>query len=444
MIRIWLYELGRLVAFILPASLLGMWLLDSLTLGLLIGLGLYQVWQYHLARRVYQWMASGMRSQPLNTTGIWAEFVDITYRIYRRERRRKKKMTRIMNRFYESLSALPDAALILSQDHNIEWFNKAARQLLGLHKQDKGGRVSNLIRDPVFIRYLMKGDYRQAIEISSPRDERIWLSIRIVPFGKKQFLLSARDVSQVRQLQRMREDFVANVSHELRTPLTVVAGYLETLTDPEHSKDINEPLLSTLKQMYGQSMRMQRLVEDLLQLSRLENDIDEEDQSEVSIPGILVAVEEEVQVLGREKGQIIRTEVDDGLWLLGDPQELHSAFSNLVSNAVRYTPEGGHITLRWYSDALGAHYEVEDDGIGIEPQHVQRLTERFYRVDKDRSRMNGGTGLGLAIVKHVLQRHGATLHISSQAGRGSVFRCDFPMSRVVRFPVEKEPVIKTS
>jgi two-component system phosphate regulon sensor histidine kinase PhoR len=389
-------------------------------------------------------MASGMRSQPLKATGIWAEFVDITYRVYRRDRRRKKKMARILNRFYESLSALPDAAVILTQEHSIEWFNKAARELLGLHKRDKGGRITNLLRDPTFIHYLAKGDYRQAIELPSPRDEHIWLSINIVPFGKKQFLLSARDVSQVRQLQRMREDFVANVSHELRTPLTVIAGYLETLTDPEHSEDVQEPLLSMLKQMYGQSMRMQRLVEDLLQLSRLETDIDEEDQSEVSIPGILLAVEEEAQAMGSEKGQVISTEVDDGLWLLGDPQELHSAFSNLISNAVRYTPEGGHITLRWYRDAYGAHYEVEDDGIGIEPQHVQRLTERFYRVDKDRSRMNGGTGLGLAIVKHVLQRHGATLHISSQAGSGSVFRCDFPLSRVVTYQSPARAVIKSS
>lgn len=444
MTRIWVYELGRLVAFLLPASLLGLVFLNSLTLGLLIGLALYQVWQYRQAKRVYYWMASGMRSQPLKATGIWAEFVDINYRIYRRDRRRKKKMARILNRFYESLSALPDAAVILTQEHSIEWFNKAARELLGLHKRDKGGRITNLLRDPIFIQYLAKGDYRLTIELPSPRDERIWLSISIVPFGKKQFLLSARDVSQVRQLQRMREDFVANVSHELRTPLTVIAGYLETLTDPEHSEDVQEPLLSMLKQMYGQSMRMQRLVEDLLQLSRLETDIDEEDQSEVSIPGILVAVEEEAQAMGSEKGQIISAEVDDGLWLLGDPQELHSAFSNLVSNAVRYTPEGGHITLRWYRDAYGAHYEVEDDGIGIEPQHVQRLTERFYRVDKDRSRMNGGTGLGLAIVKHVLQRHGATLHISSQAGSGSIFRCDFPLSRVVTYQSPARAVIKSS
>jgi len=444
MSRIWVYELGRLVAFLLPASLLGMLLFNSLTLGLLIGLALYQIWQYNQARRVYYWMASGMRSQPLKASGVWAEFVDITYRIYRRDRRRKKKMARILNRFYESLSALPDAAVILTQEHDIEWFNKAARELLGLHKRDKGGRITNLLRDPAFIHYLAKGDYRQTIEMTSPRDERIWLSISIVPFGKKQFLLSARDVSQVRQLQRMREDFVANVSHELRTPLTVIAGYLETLTDPEHSEDVQEPLLSMLKQMYGQSMRMQRLVEDLLQLSRLETDIDEEDQSEVSIPGILVAVEEEAQAMGSEKGQIISVEVDDGLWLLGDPQELHSAFSNLVSNAVRYTTEGGHITLRWYRDSHGAHYEVEDDGIGIEPQHVQRLTERFYRVDKDRSRMNGGTGLGLAIVKHVLQRHGATLHISSQAGSGSIFRCDFPLSRVVTYQSPAKAVIKSS
>lgn len=428
--RVSFYELWRLLAFLLPGFLLGLWL-NSLTLGLLIGLALYQFWQYRQARRVFLWMASGRRSQPLNATGIWSEFVDITYRLYRRDRKRKKKIVRILNRFYESLSALPDAAIILNQDHDIEWFNKAAHELLGLYKDDLGRRISNLLRDPEFTTYLSEGRYRQTIEIASPCDERIWLSLRTVPFGKKQFLLLARDVSHVRQLERMREDFVANVSHELRTPLTVIAGYLETLTEPEYASDIPEPVFTSLIQMKGQSLRMQRLVEDLLQLSRLETDLDIEDHLEVSIPAILAAVEEEAQVMGGEKGQLIESEVDDTLWLLGDPRELHSAFSNLVSNAVRYTPEGGHITIRWYSDAHGAHFEVEDNGIGIEPQHVQRLTERFYRVDKDRSRMNGGTGLGLAIVKHVLQRHAASLHISSQAGYGSVFRCDFPLSRVV-------------
>jgi two-component system phosphate regulon sensor histidine kinase PhoR len=443
MMRIWFYEFWRLIAFLFPGFLLGLWL-DSVILGLFIGLALYQIWQYNQARRVYFWMGSGRRSQPLNATGIWSEFVDITYRLYRRDRKRKKKIVRILNRFYESLSALPDAAVILNQEHDIEWFNKAARDLLGLQKEDLGGRISNLLRDPGFTTYLSEGRYRQAIEISSPCDERIWLSLRIVPFGKKQYLLLARDVSHIRQLERMREDFVANVSHELRTPLTVIAGYLETLTEPEYADDIPAPVFNSLKQMKGQSMRMQRLVEDLLQLSRLETDLDTEDHMEVSIPAILAAVEEEAKVMGGEKGQTIQSEVDDTLWLLGDPRELHSAFSNLVSNAVRYTPEGGAIIIRWYHDAHGAHFEVEDNGIGIEPHHVQRLTERFYRVDKDRSRMNGGTGLGLAIVKHVLQRHEGTLHISSQAGSGSVFRCDFPVSQAVTHHAPEVAVTKTS
>jgi two-component system phosphate regulon sensor histidine kinase PhoR len=440
--KVWMQEFWRLMAFVVPTAFLGA-MLGSVPWGLVLGLVLYLAYQFRQARRVELWLQAGKRGRPLNATGFWQNIVDITYRLYRRERKKKKKVSKLLDQFYESLTALPDAAVILDEHFNIDWFNWAASDLLGLRKEDIRRRISNLLRAPEFIEYLQKQDFNQSMEVISPIDESIQLTIRIVPFGKKQFLLSARNVTHVRQLERMREDFVANVSHELRTPLTVIAGYLEALIDAGEG-DMPEPVYNSLVQMQGQSMRMQRLVEDLLQLSRLESDVNLEDQDGVSVPAMLSAVEEEAEVLARSKEQTIESEIEPDVWLVGDAQELHSAFSNLVSNAVRYTPNGGHITLRWYHDSHGAHFEVEDDGIGIEPQHLQRLTERFYRVDKDRSRMNGGTGLGLAIVKHVLQRHGATLHISSQPEQGTVFRCDFPVARMALMQNEPEPVTKTS
>ncbi len=440
--RSWFFEYWRFVAFVVSGLLIGL-MLGSASWGLVGGLLAYLFWQFLQARRVEKWMLSGRRDQPLVTSGYWADLVDITYSIHRRDRKRKKKLARHLKSFYDSLSALPDAAIMLNDSFQIEWFNASARSLLGLKSDDTDRRISNLIRHPEFIDYLEQGRFDSDLEIQSPKAEAIELNLRIVPFGKKQYLFLARDVTHVYQLERMRRDFIANVSHELRTPLTVISGYLESLTEPEYESEIPGPVFSSLKQMHGQSNRMQRLVEDLLQLSRLESDRDTQDHVETSVPAILTAVYEDAFALANDKDQTVEFEIDEDAWLIGDAQELHSAFSNLVFNAVRYTPEGGHIVMRWYADHLGAHYEVEDNGIGIEPQHLQRLTERFYRVDKDRSRMNGGTGLGLAIVKHVLQRHGASLHISSQADRGSVFRCDFPEDRTI-LRAQQQPVIKTS
>jgi len=442
MMKVWLQEFWRLLAFIVPPAILGA-ILGSVSWGLVAGLLGYIAWQFRQAQRVENWLIAGKRGRPLNTSGYWANFVDITYRLYRRERKKKKKLSRLLDQFYDSLSALPDAVVILDEYFDIIWFNVAAGELLGLRQEDLKRRISNLIRAPEFTDFLNARKFDNSVELTSPINDSIDLNIRIVPFGKKQFLLSARNVTHVRQLERMREDFVANVSHELRTPLTVIAGYLETLIDAG-GDELPSPVYDSLVQMQGQSTRMHRLVEDLLQLSRLENKTGSEDQAEVSVPAILAAVEEEATVLAKTKDQTIEVDIEPGVWLVGDAQELHSAFSNLLSNAVRYTPNGGHIVLRWYQDKHGAHYDVEDDGIGIEPQHLQRLTERFYRVDKDRSRMNGGTGLGLAIVKHVLQRHDATLHISSQPNQGSIFRCDFPLQRLVLLGDEKAPVTKGS
>jgi len=439
----WFFEYWRFLAFVIPGLILGL-ILGSASWGLVAGLTVYLFWQFVQARRIEQWITSGRRDQPPHASGYWADIINITYQAHKRDRKRKKKLARHLKSFYESLSALPDAAIMLSENYQMDWFNSAARTLLGLKPEDMGRRVSNLLRTPEFIEYLEQGRFDHDMVIKARNNQETEINLRIVPFGKKQYLLLARDVTHIYQLERMRQDFIANVSHELRTPLTVISGYLESLTEPEYAEVLPDPINSSLNQMYAQSDRMQRLVEDLLQLSRLESDRDTDDHVVTSVPAILASIYEDAAALAKEKDQVVDLEIQENLWVIGDPQELHSAFSNLVFNAIRYTPEAGHITMRWYGDEQGGHYEVEDDGIGIEPQHLQRLTERFYRVDKDRSRMNGGTGLGLAIVKHVLQRHGASLHISSQPNQGSVFRCDFPVKKVVEIQDKKAAVTKGS
>jgi two-component system phosphate regulon sensor histidine kinase PhoR len=256
------------------------------------------------------------------------------------------------------------------------------------------------------------------------------LNLRVVPYGHDQRLLIARDVSQQQRLEQMRRDFVANVSHELRTPLTVVSGFLETLLD--EAGDYPKHLSRSMELMQQQTARMQHIVEDLLLLSRLETDRTRPPHEAVAVSGVLSMIEEGVEPLSRQKQQSIEFDCDNALRIYGAEKELYSAFSNLVTNAVRYTPEGGTIHVRWYQDDRGAHLEVQDSGVGIAPEHIPRLTERFYRVDVGRSRESGGTGLGLAIVKHVVSRHDGNLCISSVLNKGSTFSITFPDSLIVR------------
>ncbi|SEP57845.1 two-component system, OmpR family, phosphate regulon sensor histidine kinase PhoR [Ectothiorhodospira magna] len=426
----WKVEFWRLSGFILAGLVLGA-LFGHLAWMLVLALSAYTGWQLRQLYRFHRWIQVGKRSEPPHASGVWGDLIYEQYRLYQRNRRRKKKIAKLLNRFHESSAAMPDATVILGSRFDIEWFNGAAISLLELESpRDIGRRVTNLLRHPEFVRYMYSGDYSDAVEFPRGPDERVMLSARIVPYGDKQFLLSVRDVTRLHMLESMRRDFVANVSHELRTPLTVIAGYLEALAD----EDTLEPeIRRSLRSMESQSVRMRRIIEDLLTLSRLETrDTAAMGQSPVSVPALIHGIEEEARMLIGERGQHLTLALDEGLWLRGANTELHSAFSNLVTNAIHYTPDGGTITVHWHEDDQGAHFQVRDTGIGIPPQHVHRLTERFYRVDSDRSRNSGGTGLGLAIVKHVLQRHGARLQIESTPGEGSTFSCHFGPDRIVR------------
>lgn len=425
-------ELTVILTVVAGAALGGYWTgqLAWWLVGGLAFLVLRQVWQM---LRFRHWVRMGGDVRPVG--GTWHWVADEFQRLRKQSKKRKKRLSLMLQRFQESTMALPYGTITVGADGEIEWFNRMAGQLIGLDpRRDKGRRITHLVRYPGFVEYVNRGEFEEPIVIPSPIDESVEMSVRLVPFGKKQLLITLQDVTRERRLETMRKDFVANVSHELRTPLTVLTGYLEALSDHAALMATDRDQ-HTVKQMQDQADRMRRIIEDLLLLSRLEtSDVCEEDFDLVPVPALLADIAIEAEVVSKGRGHVIGRDVDDSVWIEGDSKELYSAFSNLVSNAVRYSPEGGKVLLRWYLDDDGAHFLVRDQGIGIAPQHLQRLTERFYRVDKDRSRGTGGTGLGLAIVKHVLQRHGASLSIESEVGAGSTFRCDFPPARVMRRP----------
>ena len=345
------------------------------------------------------------------------------------QRRRDRRWLRLIREYRRAADALPDAIVALDQHHRILGFNPAARVLLGLRQRDLGLPVEHLLRQPDFIGYLRAADWSRDVDLPSDYVAGQVLSVHMVPYAQGRLLLIARDVTRLQRLQAMRQDFVANVSHELRTPLTVLSGYIETLLDgdEDEGQDLPDDLVRILGHMHLQSERMRRLVEVLLLLSRLETTSPNEEQFEqVHVPTLLNAIAEYAEHLSGGSAHHIVREITPDLRMRGVTRELDSLFSNLVFNAVKYTQPGGTVTIRWFRDARGLVFEVQDTGIGIAPQHIPRLTERFYRVDVGRSRTMGGTGLGLAIVKHVMLRHHGRLEIESVLGQGSVFRCVFP------------------
>lgn len=425
-------EIWRLAGLLIIAALIGL-IFDAVTLMLLITVSGYLFWQMRNIQKLHSWLHSRSKFYPPDGSGIWTDIFDQMYRLQKRNRDRKKKLAAYLTRFQSSTAAMPDATIVLDEYGQIEWMNSAAQEDLRLRPQkDAGQHITNLIRIPAFKAFFDSGEYDPPLVIPLPHDDKQYVSIRIIPYGQNQRLMICRDITRIKQLEHMRRDFIANISHELRTPLTVIHGYVETMADdPDPGLT---PWHPSVKLMQQQTTRMRNIVEDLLTLSRLETGDSMRNEGEVSIPAILATIREDAVALSGDKHHQINLEVDESLWLRGASNELHSAFSNLIFNAVRYTPAGGQVNIRWYGDDKGAHLEVHDTGIGIPPQHIPRLTERFYRVDIGRSRDVGGTGLGLAIVKHVTQRHKGRLRISSRLNEGSSFCCDFANDNVVRKP----------
>jgi len=396
------------------------------------GVGLYIGVHLRNLQRLHTWLTHNKRADDVpDAAGLWGDAFNEIRKLLRQADQRSDRLTGMIERFQNATAVMPDAVVILSQNDEIEWANSAAGQLLGIHfPRDAGMRVGNLIRDPEFVDYLHDGEYAELLELPSPEKMDTVVSVQVVPYGASQKLIIVRDVTRVVRLEQTRRTFVANASHELRTPLTVLAGYLETLQGMQNG--LSDELRKHFATMYEQAARMQRLVNDLLTLSRLETAPPRAREETVDVPGLLAGVAEQTELLSGVQRHRITLDADSDLRLLGGRDELTSAFSNIANNAVRHTPKGGAIELRWYTDAAGAKFEVRDTGEGIAPEHIPHLTERFYRVDTARSRASGGTGLGLSIVKHVLARHDAELRIESEIGKGSVFTCLFPPARIVR------------
>ena len=412
----------------------------ALILGVILGypytaviaaLALYLAPNLRHLLQLHRWLETQRREDIPEASGMWGDVFDRIRTLTKETKQREDQLTDMLARFQHASAATPDAMVILTAGDEIEWANPAAEHLLGMvYPRDHGLRILNLVRSPDFTAYLQKGDFSDIIDMISPKDMEKTLSVQIIPFGSSRKLLIGRDVTRLSNLEKMRRNFVANISHELRTPLTVVTGYVETLQDMKKPSDTD--LQKYLATMHEQAVRMQRLVDDLLALSRLETAPPLRNETAVDIPAMLAGLKEMAEILSGERRHRLSLQADPGLKLRGNEEELRSALSNLINNAVRYTPANGAIRLVWKISEEGARFSVIDSGEGIAPEHVPHLTERFYRIDNARSRATGGTGLGLSIVKHILLRHGAKLVIESELGKGSTFICVFPAARVVR------------
>ncbi|WP_018417202.1 phosphate regulon sensor histidine kinase PhoR [Teredinibacter turnerae] len=374
--------------------------------------------------------------QENNLEGVWAEIAEDVVLIIRRYEKDKLRLQQVVERVQQMTAALTDGVIIVDKHHNIEWWNRAAEMQFDFQPLDIGHKVTNYLRNPKFIKYYEGGDYREPLDTYSVRHEGQHLQFFVHPFGDGDRLIIARDVTRVANLERMRQDFVANVSHELRTPLTVLSGYLETLAD---TGVLPERWGKPMGQMLEQTSRMNRLINDLLTLSRLETDDRDFGQRPVPLLPLLEQIVAEGRALSGERGHEFLINCGEGIEIMGQEDELRSAIANLVYNAVNYTPDGKKVSILVNSDPHELVLKVKDNGEGIESRHIPRLTERFYRVDAGRSRETGGTGLGLAIVKHILLRHDADLKIRSKVGKGSTFSCHFPIKRVIQSSPEQQP-----
>ena len=376
-------------------------------------------------KRLGHWLEHGESPYPPRARGAWDEFHAKLHRSRRASTTREAELAEALARWRAAARALPDGVVILDEDR-IAWLNDMARAHLEIDPATDVGRpLTHLVRIPEFQEYLARGDFSKPVIVNAPHVSGRTLSMQVVEYGEGQKLVLTRDITQFRQVERMRREFVANVSHELRTPLTVVSGFLEPLRDEKDP----EAARRYIDLMAEQAKRMERLVADLLTLSSLESSPPPPMEEPIDMRALTERLGADARALSGGRHDI-EVSAETGVNLVGSETEIASALGNLVSNAVRYTPQGGSVRLRWHATPDGADFDVEDTGIGIAPEHLPRLTERFYRVDRGRSRETGGTGLGLAIVKHALSRHGATLDIASTPGQGSRFTARFGGGRV--------------
>ena len=418
-------EITYLIMLIISSVFIG-YLFDQIILFVALALSGYIFFMLKNLFKLHNWMADRKKELP-DAHGYWGEIFNELYLVEKQKKKQQKLLSTALSRFKKAAEALPVGVVILSKQNDIEWVNPIASSLLGImYPKDTGHKINNLIRNPKFQDYINNRDYSKTITLPSPDNKDQTLTLQIIPFGYKQKMIFCRDITHIHKLEEMRTNFVSNVSHEMRSPLTVLTGYLEMFSDKAPKDEKNFKI--GIDNMYQQAMRMQRLVSDLLSLSKMETAPIEHTKS-VDVSTLLIALKENAEILSQDKRHTISLQADETLNLRGTADELHSLFSNLINNAVRYTPKNGHISIIWELQNNEAVFSVTDDGPGIAAHHIPHLTERFYRADIDRSRESGGTGLGLAIVKYAAERHDGRLEIRSTLGKGSTFSCYFPNLR---------------
>lgn len=432
--RLFLLALGMLVAASLGDWLGGYWA----GLAGAIGFSLF-VYSLHVRSglKIIAWLGDFKLENVPMVSGWWDDLASKLFRSLKLQQRQQQALSNALVSFRTAAQALPDGVVTLDRNGNIIWCNQTAQRFLALKlSTDLGYPLVNLVRNPEFSKYLQSESWEQPLKMRSPRVNGKILSIQAVRYGDQQMLVLVRDITALEHLESMRRDFIANVSHELKTPLTVLSGFLETFRDMPLTESQQKEYLEL---MHGQASRMQSLVEDLLTLSSLETGNQPSEHPAVALKGLLEHAVKDGEQLSAGRHIILTAEVNGKLYAHGAEQELQSAFTNIVTNAVRYTPDGGSITVSLVAaeDDLGravAQFRVKDTGIGISPEHIPRLTERFYRVDRSRSRESGGTGLGLAIVKHVISRHDGELLVESSLNIGSTFIIQLPLAEASSIP----------
>ncbi|MFW2177458.1 MULTISPECIES: phosphate regulon sensor histidine kinase PhoR [unclassified Moraxella] len=396
--------------------------------GLAIGLLAYELYFLLMLQRFKNWATRHTDEPPPNFETNLDIIASSLYQINRQEQQAHQQTIELVKKIRQSMGAMNDAIILIDERDCLLWWNKSANRMLSLTPSDKNRHILTIIRNPLFHQYYHHTeDFLDGIRLTHWQDAERFVQCEITQFGQEK-LMMIYDVTRMQHLEQMRKDFVANVSHELRTPLTVIMGYVETLSE---QPDIDPRWQRAFGQMMQQSHRMNNIINDLLLLSRLENNEKPREPVNVDMPKLLTQLFDDAQMYNKNFDHLIHLHIDSQQHILGYEDYLRSALSNLITNAIKYTPQGGEISISWHNCDDGVCFSVEDNGIGIEPRHIERLTERFYRVDSGRSRETGGTGLGLAIVKHVLYQHHAKLKVDSKVGKGSTFTIEFPHSSLV-------------
>lgn len=416
-------EIWRVVLIGISSLIFG-WTLGFFFEVILLSLTLYLLWAFQTFSLIFNWIDKGLRGIPPEVDGVWGEITDTLNRQRRRHRRAQDKMRVTINRMTRVTEVLDEGILVLHSNRTLDWWNDSAKRFLGLRTSDRGTSIMNLIRDPEFVEYINQENFSGPIKLMSAIQDDVLLELTATYFGQNEVVLVITDISRLSKLQRLRSEFVSNVSHELRTPLTVVRGYLETLQDMSNGTALE---VKAYAQMSEQVTRMQTLADDLILLSQLEEVSGSADIEEFDLSVVVNSIVLEAEALSGKKHTF--TFVPDAVTVSANQRDIRMALGNIIFNAVRHNPQGADIDIGLKPQQQGVMISIKDNGVGIDPAEIPRLTERFYRGDNSRNSQTGGSGLGLAIVKHAIIQAGGNLTIHSRLGQGAQFDCWLPYSQ---------------